>query len=187
MNKKVNLIHVLFVPFLLCAVAITQQILAHTKNLSPWLGGGFGMFSTVEGPGSRQVRIVLDTTRGEYIVDIPESLKDLQAAARTMPTDANLKKLAEVMLAEKWVGAVPTTNDSLGRFMTNATSMGFENIDEEMQFAKVANGDLTEQTLDVRSANVDLWQSSFNSNREAFTTKHVKSISITKYLRKPSE
>jgi len=40
-----------WLPSLLCiGIALTQRVLASTENLSPWLGGGFGMFSGIDSP-----------------------------------------------------------------------------------------------------------------------------------------
>ena len=43
----------LAVPCLLVLVALNQIRLAHTSWLSPWKGGGFGMFSSTDDPGQR--------------------------------------------------------------------------------------------------------------------------------------
>ena len=42
---------------LLLAVAGAQMTLARTAGLSPWKGGGFGMFSTTDDAGRRRVRV----------------------------------------------------------------------------------------------------------------------------------
>ena len=42
---------------LLLAVAAVQVTLARTAGLSPWKGGGFGMFSTTDDAGRRRVRV----------------------------------------------------------------------------------------------------------------------------------
>ena len=36
------------VPAVLCVVAITQNIRAHTSGLTSWKGGGYGLFSTLD-------------------------------------------------------------------------------------------------------------------------------------------
>jgi hypothetical protein len=42
---------------LLVAVASVQVVLTRTAGLSPWKGGGFGMFSTTDDSGRRRVRV----------------------------------------------------------------------------------------------------------------------------------
>jgi hypothetical protein len=42
---------------LLVSVACVQIILTRTSGLSPWKGGGFGMFSTTDDSGRRRVRV----------------------------------------------------------------------------------------------------------------------------------
>ncbi len=43
---------------LLCPIAAAQMILASTADLSPWKGGGFGMFASVDGVPFRWVRFM---------------------------------------------------------------------------------------------------------------------------------
>lgn len=40
---------------LLCAIAFGQFSCAHFGTLTPWKGGGFGMFSTIDHPGNRRL------------------------------------------------------------------------------------------------------------------------------------
>src|SRR5262245_50669894 len=44
------------VPAILSGVAPTPMVAAHVGSLSPWKGGGFGMFSSVDGPGMRTLQ-----------------------------------------------------------------------------------------------------------------------------------
>mgnify|MGYP000072191120 CR=1 FL=1 len=43
------------IPVTLCIVAITQIYLAKTSTLTPWKGGGFGMFTVVDSISSRSL------------------------------------------------------------------------------------------------------------------------------------
>jgi hypothetical protein len=45
---------------LMLAVAAAQLTLVKTAELSPWKGGGFGMFATTDGGPNRHVRIYLE-------------------------------------------------------------------------------------------------------------------------------
>src|SRR6476660_7863931 len=50
-----------FLPAVLLAlVACAQLVLARTGDLTPWKGGGFGMFSTLDHGAFRRVTVVLD-------------------------------------------------------------------------------------------------------------------------------
>jgi hypothetical protein len=81
-------------PALLVVVAIHQAVLVETRDLTPWLGGGFGMFSTTEGPGDRIVRAIAILPAGEREVRIPSALEDRAYRARALPEDRRLRGLA---------------------------------------------------------------------------------------------
>lgn len=91
-------------PLLLLALALNQLRLVHSEALSPWLGGGFGMFSTLDGGSNRSLRaFALD---GPYEREIRPhvELGDVERRARVHPTPANLDRLALALLD---AGAVP--------------------------------------------------------------------------------
>jgi hypothetical protein len=82
---------------LLLAVAAGHAGLVRCCGLSPWLGGGFGMFSTAD---ARDVRVLRLEPRGEREVALPRDLDDEADRAATLPTDARLRALARA-LAER--------------------------------------------------------------------------------------
>ena len=81
-------------PALLLVVALHQAILVETRELTPWLGGGFGMFSTTDGPGDRIVRAVAILPAGEREVRIPTALEDRAYRTGALPEDHRLGNLA---------------------------------------------------------------------------------------------
>jgi hypothetical protein len=93
-----------FVPALLVAVAARQFYLAHTQALSPWKGGGFGMFASVDAPQQRVVRAYLLTPDGEVPADLnePARLPTLVARVRAMPGPRHLDELADALLGLRW-------------------------------------------------------------------------------------
>ena len=93
---------------LLVAVAIVQITLSRTSGLSPWLGGGFGMFATTDGRDWRHVHVVAERPGVEREVPVPASLYDLARRARAFPTTARLQNLG--LLSARAAGVVgPTT------------------------------------------------------------------------------
>ena len=80
---------------LLVLVALNQVYLAHTSHLSPWKGGGFGMFSTTDGGPNRHLRIFLTGSFSRHEVHPPESLEDLAERAEALPSDAYLSDLSK--------------------------------------------------------------------------------------------
>jgi len=80
---------------LLLCVGAHQVWLAHTVQISPWKGGGFGMFASTDGGLSRHFRIYLRSTERHEEVTIRGSLVDLYMRAKTFPTEAMLLRLAD--------------------------------------------------------------------------------------------
>lgn len=89
-------------PLLLCAVACVQIYVALTKTLSPWKGGGFGMFSTVDSPDARFLRIYLINDNEETAVILPDSLKTLGREVQTIPSAALLSELGQRLAQGRW-------------------------------------------------------------------------------------
>ena len=79
---------------LLIAVAGVQVMLAATAGLSPWKGGGFGMFSTTDDGGRRYVRIFVTAPERSEEISIAPSLEDAARRAAVLPRDAQLSYLA---------------------------------------------------------------------------------------------
>ena len=91
-------------PALLVVVAVQQIILSSTLHLSPWTGGGFGMFSSID-------TILTRTVRGSLIVDgreIPirlggsDPIGRQALQARALPTRARLDRLAGMLARREW-------------------------------------------------------------------------------------
>ena len=58
-------------PLLLVLVAASQAFCVTQGKLSPWKGGGFGMFSTVDSPPSRRLSVQLtDIDRKRYFIRV---------------------------------------------------------------------------------------------------------------------
>ncbi len=85
-------------------VAASQVVLATTTDLTPWRGGGFGMFSTTDNHDQRFLRITAVTGAGEAVpVDAralfqPASpVREEFVRARARPTTGNLDALAAAL------------------------------------------------------------------------------------------
>jgi len=91
--------------FLLAAVACIQIGLARTADLSPWVGGGFGMFSTADSWGRRHLHAhaLRPGVRRELILP-PEAERDLLRAL-ALPSDRHLSALA------RWLEALPSPDE----------------------------------------------------------------------------
>ena len=89
-------------PLLLCVVAATQIGLTRAVSLTPWKGGGFGMFSTLDHVGYRGVDAVVEAPGRSEELEIPASLEESAARAAACPADWLLRRLAdEIVLRER--------------------------------------------------------------------------------------
>jgi hypothetical protein len=84
----------LAVPALLIVVASVQIYLAKTHELTPWKGGGFGMFSTVDDVQARWIRCYAITNGRETPADAPDQFVRPIARLRAMPCQERLQQLA---------------------------------------------------------------------------------------------
>ena len=92
----------------LCLLLVAGLHLYRVKmaDQSPWKGGGFGMFSTVDAPGARFVKAYLVTAGGRVPVEIPPRLAAPNSALLTAPSQVQLQALAEEFAKQTWVDEV---------------------------------------------------------------------------------
>ncbi len=86
-------------PLLLVALALAQIAGFYGYGLSPWKGGGFGMFSTNDHGGFRSVRVIELAPTGERRVELPQAHERLVRHTREAPHAGNLLQLAEAIRA----------------------------------------------------------------------------------------
>jgi hypothetical protein len=82
----------------LVTVAATQITLARRVGLTPWKGGGFGMFSTTDDAGHRLVRIFVSAPERSEEIAVSRSLEDAAQRAATLPSDRQLTRLARLVV-----------------------------------------------------------------------------------------
>ena len=86
---------------LLTVVALLQIGMAKSAGLTPWKGGGFGMFSTLDHGAYRGVDVVIEAPDRSEAQQIPPSLEELAARAANCPTDWLLRALATAIVARE--------------------------------------------------------------------------------------
>lgn len=93
---------------ILIGVATLQIYLAHTANLTPWKGGGFGMFAAIDSPSMRVIWVEALTQEGEVvIVDLFRTLDSSTIRRlRALPRQGDLEQIAPELLNKP---IVPTT------------------------------------------------------------------------------
>ena len=80
---------------LLLTVAIAQVVLVKVADLSPWKGGGFGMFATTDGTAFRYVRLFVDAPGRSEELSVTGSLEFDAVRAQLFPSQHFLTRLGE--------------------------------------------------------------------------------------------
>ena len=83
-------------------VACAQLALVRAFDLTPWKGGGFGMFSTLDSSRNRTLCLVLLTEAGEAVVAFPD-LTVRKERLLNMPDAGVLGDVAAQAAREDWV------------------------------------------------------------------------------------
>jgi hypothetical protein len=86
---------------LLVAVAVTQIVLVRVADLSPWKGGGFGMFATTDGTSFRFVRLFVDAPGRSEETTVTESLEMAAVRAQLFPSHRFMTRLGEAVGARE--------------------------------------------------------------------------------------
>ncbi len=81
-------------PVLLLAVASNQHRLVMRDGLTPWCGGGFGMFSTADGRFARHLHVYATSAGVQTELAIPAALEERAQAVAALPSRARLDALA---------------------------------------------------------------------------------------------
>ena len=92
---------------LLCVVALVQIGMVYAYDLTPWKGGGFGMFSTIDTTDARFVRLYVVVQGREIPAAPPMSLARHLVPVAALPTPARVQDLAQRLAGLPWVDARP--------------------------------------------------------------------------------
>jgi hypothetical protein len=151
-------------PALLCAVALIQIVAERTTRLTAWKGGGFGMFSTVDSPSARFIRIELETNRGAVRVSVPSGLQRDTARLREAPNQAGLQTFAAKVANGRWVADRPIPAEARYAVLVGAARDGGSippsiPAEGEVVYRMLTNAEAPRGTvLDVRAACVEVWR-----------------------------
>ncbi len=94
-------------PLLLAVIATVQMLLASFSGLTPWKGGGFGMFASLDHPPFRGVDIIVEAADRSETIAISASLELAAARAAAHPSDLSLTRLARAVVARERRNARP--------------------------------------------------------------------------------
>lgn len=139
-------------PIVMIGVALTQIGLAHTRDLTPWKGGGFGMFASVDLLSYRPITAEFDTNDGPVPVDVhdfgnaDDHANKLYINARGLPDERRLRLLTELMAQAEWV-----VTDEIAEFDAWSDEARDRPLVRRWQ-------DEDEQVLEVYGIDVEVWR-----------------------------
>lgn len=150
-------------PALLVAVAGVHSYLAATKHQTPWEGGGFGMFSTVDKRQARFVRASVITPRDTVRVSLPGHLHTYVERLRARPTQTRTESLAQYLADATWIEA---PSDSTRGTSTSPSSYRFLPAHETSERPRVP----------VTAARVEVWRYRFVSRPYGLEATRLHSL-----------
>jgi len=180
------------VPVLMSVIAALQFWLAQMHALSPWKGAGFGMFSTVDSPGARFLRVSLVTHGSEVRVPLPRQVAPLVAEEKTWPTDQRLRAIAERLALGTWATTeLQSPNAHYHDLFSRAR--GSDSIHTRLMFAPqqetavmlgitLMQGDNEpppRHKVPFDFVRVELWKAEFDSPSRFFTARRLQDISCS--------
>jgi hypothetical protein len=120
-------------PALVACAALVAMLGVHIvlrtqDDLSPWKGGGFAMFSTIDSPGLRTVSVWADVAGVEERVSLVGRWDDASRELRSLPTPARTAALARGVAASPLVrradGNLETATDAAVPMLLPTTGPG---------------------------------------------------------------
>lgn len=163
-------------PAVLLAIAVAHSVAVETTHLTPWEGGGFGMFSTVDRGQARFLRTYLITPDREVRVELPPSVREYVWRLRVLPDTQRVQRLARVLADAPWVAeplsrpvrVQPATrtapHDAADHPRDRARSVRYR--------VRSGHTNRTAAThVDVRGVRVEVWRYHFDPSGAALTAR----------------
>ena len=178
----------LVAPLALVLGVAVQRYHVETYDQTPWAGGGFGMFSTVDVPGGRAIRAYLLTDDGPVLIMEP----NLAAPTRlvyTQPKPERVAAAAHRLASLSWqvyeAEAYPSIRGSLPDFFQSyldraaawdngmADSSGVRYPDRIAFDSRRAPRERVGSVPTVRSVRVEVWKPYFDRAAERLRWEQI--------------
>jgi len=175
-----QLLAVGLVPLLLVLVAARQIYLVQSQQLTPWLGGGFGMFASVDRIDHRVTRAYAISSAGEFPLILPR-LDDrfrLEMKARVMPavvTRPGYEPLWEFQVQEMKTRAMPT-RDRLEKLALMLTQLSWDA--HEIKPVQWLAKDFEPGSIEVTEVRVEVWRLAFEPSDKTVRAELLGEISL---------
>lgn len=164
---------------ILIIVAAIQAFRVSNQDLSPWKGGGFGMFSTIDAPTSRYIAGYLITENELVPIAIPQEYQKEHVYVCTLPSMDSLKHLAEMMAPRIWIteeqsaaglnpqGKKPTGEPSVPEKQARA-------LRDDEHFPHDA------ERVSVLGVHLEVWRYRYSLNNNLLKAEKVIQIDVSK-------
>jgi len=140
-------------------VAVTQIYHAHYKNLTPWKGGGFGMFATIDRMERRPIRITVKSSDKQFFIDPRHVIYDSQKIEnlQSLPSISVLNEWANFIAISDWV---PDT--------TAATSDGynFSPLHDKVSMLKPIDQDIDINDVKIENIKIEVYRMVFDKKAD---------------------
>lgn len=188
-------------PAVLFIIACFQFATASISELSPWKGGGFGMFSTIESPSSRVIRVHLITSDNTKIpVKVPDQFRKLAAQIRTKPKQSDIDNLAVALSNKSWAtykilptqeqyfrlhekyfpGSPLPTDNAANKRLQHAASLN-ELFDQMQWVSIVKDGEKVDGVVDFKSVEVECLQMKFDKGKSKLVLQSIAKALKNRY------
>lgn len=142
-----------YVPVMVLMLVVALHTLLVVRfDLANSSGGGMAMFSTLDDATQRHVKATLITPDAERVATLDARYDNLLAAASTLPTPQNLRKVGQRVLEDRWVRAA--SNHAL------------------------ASSSPTKPALTVRAVRIELFKSRYEADRAIVTMRRVTVLEV---------
>lgn len=128
-----TVIQVFGVPLVLTTVAVRQVVLARTAGLSPWHGGGFGMFASIDRDEWRQLETTLVACDGNPVVLDSDKVSQILGEKSyihltTLPTSAQLQFAGQRLIDAQAPGCVRQVQLQVSRLIFKDNTIVYEPV-----------------------------------------------------------
>jgi hypothetical protein len=167
-------------PLVLLLVALNHFYRVQFCSLTPWKGGGFGMFSSIDSHSSRSVRLLLlssdNTSPLRVELPITREISTLHERARAEASPGNLDALALTLacLEFRLYGLAHDGADALQRDASNWASVRGERV-RSKQHTK-PDDRLLSEPLAYDRIRVEVSRVVFNGDTPSMTTEAMGAV-----------
>lgn len=155
-------------PALLLCIASIQFFYCVRYDMSPWKGGGFGMFSTIDSPGSRIIRVYANVNNQYVPISEPSRYKSILQRVKTLPTSSNISILLDSLKNNQWT-YYQLSPPGLNEITTDVDSTDYSVMDinkwfvQKKWFREVKKDEKNVETIPIDHYKIEVWKLRYSS------------------------